>query len=88
MRKLGIIGGLGPMATALFMQMIVEMTDADTDQDHIEMIIYNCPQIPDRTRYILGESTENPAPTLLELGRKLQRQQVSLIAIPCITSMY
>ena len=38
MRKLGVIGGLGPMATAIFMKMVVEMTDAAVDQDHIEMI--------------------------------------------------
>ncbi len=88
MRKLGVIGGLGPMATALFMRMVIEMTDARTDQQHIEMIIYNCPQIPDRTRYILGESEENPAPKLLEIGRELERQGVALIAIPCITSGY
>lgn len=56
MKKLGVIGGLGPMATALFMKMIIEMTDAENDQEHIEMIVYNCPQIPDRTDYILGKS--------------------------------
>ena len=48
MKTLGVIGGLGPMATAYFMQLVIEMTDATTDQEHIPMIIYNCPQIPDR----------------------------------------
>lgn len=76
------------MATALFMKMIIEMTDAGNDQDHIEMIIYNCPQIPDRTKYILGKSTENPAPKLIELGKKLDEEGVWLIAIPCITANF
>lgn len=88
MKKLGIIGGLGPMATALFMKMIIEMTDAKCDQEHIEMIVYNCPQIPDRTNYILGKSTQNPAPRLIELGRKLVEEGAELIAIPCITANY
>lgn len=88
MKKLGVIGGLGPMATALFMKMIIEMTDAGNDQEHIEMIVYNCPQIPDRTSYILGKSTDNPAPKMIELGRRLAEEGVELIAIPCVTANY
>lgn len=88
MRKLGVIGGLGPMATALFMKMVIEMTDAAVDQDHIEMIIYNCPQIPDRTRFILGLSSRDPAPEMIEIGKKLAEQGAGLIAIPCITANY
>ena len=76
------------MATALFMKMIIEMTDAGNDQEHIEMVIYNCPQIPDRTKYILGQSTQNPAPKLIELGKKLEEEEVRLIAVPCITANY
>lgn len=88
MKKLGVIGGLGPMATAFFMKMVVEMTDAAIDQDHIEMIIYNCPQIPDRTDYILGRSDQSPAPMILELGKRLTEEGAGLIAIPCITANY
>lgn len=76
------------MATALFIKMMVEMTDAQSDQEHIEMTIYNCPQIPDRTNYILGKSDKNPAPTIIRLGRKLVEDGAGLIAIPCITANY
>lgn len=76
------------MATALFMKMVIEMTDAQNDQEHIEMIIYNCPQIPDRTNYILGKSTQDPAPKMIELGRKLAEEGAELLAIPCITANY
>ncbi len=88
MRKLGVIGGLGPMATALFMKMVIEMTDAAVDQEHIEMIIYNCPQIPDRTGFILGQSSRDPAPEMIEIGKKLAEQGAEMIAIPCITANY
>lgn len=88
MKKLGVIGGLGPMATALFMKMVIEMTDAESDQDHIEMIIYNCPQIPDRTGYILGKTTLSPVPELIRIGRKLAMEGVELIAVPCVTASY
>lgn len=74
------------MATALFMKMTVEMTDAKTDQEHIEMVIYNCPQIPDRTGYILGKTSEDPVPELVRIGRRLTADGAELIAIPCVTA--
>lgn len=88
MKRLGIIGGLGPMATAYFLRMIVEMTDAATDQDHIEVLLHSRPQIPDRTKYILGKSTDSPMPHLSEIGKSLVAQGAELIAIPCITAHF
>lgn len=88
MKKLGIIGGLGPMATAYFMRRIIEMTDAATDQDNIEMEIFNVPSIPDRTGYILGKSEDSPLPKIMELAHKLEHDNVDYIAMPCITAHY
>ena len=88
MKKLGILGGLGPMATAYFFQLIIEMTQAGTDQEHIESIIYNCPSIPDRTQFILGKSSRSPLPSMIEIGQKLACEGVSVIAVPCITAHY
>ena len=86
MKTLGVIGGLGPMATAYFMQLVIDMTDALTDQEHIPMIIYNCPQIPDRTGYLLGKQKVNPGPQIIECGKKIETAGAELIAIPCITA--
>ncbi|MBP3568546.1 MAG: amino acid racemase [Lachnospiraceae bacterium] len=86
MKTLGVIGGLGPMATAYFMQLVIDMTEAMTDQEHIPMIIYNCPQIPDRTSYLLGKSQENPGPQIIDCGKKIGQAGAELIAIPCITA--
>ncbi|HBI73588.1 MAG TPA: aspartate racemase [Lachnospiraceae bacterium] len=85
MKKLGVIGGLGPLATEYFYSLINKMTDANRDQDHIEMIIYSKPSIPDRTGYILGKSKENPIIPMIEVGRILGELGVDYIAIPCIT---
>lgn len=85
---LGVIGGLGPIATAHFMELVVNMTDAPTEQDNLDMIVYNFPSIPDRTGYILGCNLRSPLPGLLTAGRALARQDVSLIAIPCVTAHY
>ena len=88
MKTLGVIGGLGPAATALFLQMVIEMTDAGTDQEHIHILIDCCPQIPDRTGYILKKSKDSPAVPMIEIGNSLARAGAELIAIPCITSNY
>lgn len=88
MKKVGIIGGLGPMAMVYFMQLITEMTDAATDQEHIELIVHSKPQTPDRTGYILDHSKENPLPVLTEVGKELVGCGVDFIAIPCITAHY
>lgn len=86
MKTLGVVGGLGPMATAYFMQLVIDMTEASADQEHIPMIIYNCPQIPDRTSYLLGKSSDNPGPQIVACGRKLERAGAELLAIPCVTA--
>ena len=88
MKRLGIIGGLGPMATAYFFQLIIEMTDAGKDQEHIEILIHNRPQIPDRTNYILGNSDENPLPELIKVGKGLVRQGAQVVAMPCVTAHF
>ena len=88
MKRLGVLGGLGPMATAYFLQLLIQMSDAKTDQEHIEVILHSKPQIPDRTRFILGQSTESPVPQMAEVGRKLVCQGAELIAIPCITAHF
>jgi len=85
---LGIIGGLGPIATARFMELVIAMTDARTDQENVDMIVYNFPSIPDRTGYILGSNLKSPLPGLKSVAHSLVRQKVSCIAIPCVTAHY
>ncbi len=85
---LGVIGGLGPMATARFLERVVQMTDAQQDQDHVDMILNNFPSIPDRTGYILGTSSVSPLPGLVSSARGLERQGVRCIAMPCVTAHY
>ena len=58
MGKLGVIGGMGPMATQLFYKNVIEMTDAKTDQEHIDMIILSHASVPDRTTAIKSGETD------------------------------
>lgn len=75
------------MATAYLFERIIDMTKADVDQQHMEILIHNCPAIPDRTQYILGKSQDNPLELMGEIGRKLARE-VDVLALPCITAHY
>lgn len=84
MGKLGIIGGMGPAATADLFSRIVDMTDVDTDQEHIDITILNDPAIPDRTSYILGkDGAASFVPRLQELARQLESMGCDVLVMPC-----
>ncbi len=87
-KKLGVIGGMGPLATALFMELVIEMTDAAKDSEHITMDIVNIPTIPDRTDYILGRSTESPVKDIIRIKKDLEARGAEVIAMPCNTAFY
>ena len=85
-KKLGVIGGIGPAATAYFYELLTKMADVGSDQEHPETLIISRPSIPDRSAYILGRSAESPIPPIIGAGRELVRMGVDIIAIPCVTS--
>lgn len=86
MTTLGILGGLGPMATAYLLELIIDMTDAKTDQEHLDVIVFNRPNVPDRSAFILGKSTLSPIPSMIDTAEKLEALNCSHIAMPCITA--
>lgn len=86
--EVGVIGGVGPMATAYFLERVIDMTEAEKDQDHISMIIYNHTAIPDRTSYILGHSKEDPLAFLIEDAKSLEAAGCEFLVIPCNTAFY
>lgn len=82
----GVIGGVGPQATAYFLDMVVRLTAADRDQDHLDMVVLNHASIPDRTAFILGESDEDPGPVMAEDARRLAAFGVDFLVLPCNTA--
>ena len=86
--KLGIIGGVGSMASAYFYEMIIDRTKVTCDQEHIEMVILNHSTIPDRTAYIVGKSKQSPLPEFIKDIKLLNKLGCGMIAIPCNTSCY
>ncbi|GGB93532.1 aspartate/glutamate racemase family protein [Cellulomonas carbonis] len=82
----GVIGGVGPQATAYFLDMVVRLTDAARDQDHLDLVVLNHATIPDRTAFIVGESDEDPGPVMAEDARRLERFGVQFLVLPCNTA--
>ena len=87
-RLLGVLGGLGPMSTIYFCELLNRHTKAFCDSDHIDMIISSRATTPDRTAYILGRSQEDPLPVMLEEAHRLEKAGADLIVIPCNTAHY
>lgn len=83
--KIGVVGGVGPAATADFMQKIVRNTTAARDQDHIKVVVEQNPQIPDRTANLIGDGPD-PTVALYATCKKLEAGDADLIAIPCNTA--
>ncbi len=82
---IGILGGMGPLATADLYQKIIEITPAATDQEHIPVIIYADPRVPDRTEALLRDG-EDPTPWLVHGARSLVGMGADFIVMPCNTA--
>lgn len=86
-KSVGILGGMGPYATAMFFQNILELTPAGKDWEHIRIIVDNNPQIPSRSRAILfGE--ESPVKKMTESCKRLEAYPVDFISVPCNSACY
>lgn len=81
----GILGGMGPAATADFYAKLVRATPARSDQDHLRTLIWSDPTIPDRTGALLHGGLD-PTPLLLAGALLLRAGGASVIAVPCNTA--
>lgn len=86
--KFGILGGMGPFATSVFFERIIEQTKASKDQEHLDIMILNHATLPDRTELIMNHEKE---PFIKKVQKDMQLfeyAEVANIAIPCNTSHY
>lgn len=84
---LGVLGGMGPLATVDFLGKLVEETPARRDEEHIPVIVYSVPQIPDRPMAIFADG-ESPLPAMLAGIRTLKGAGATCVVIPCNTAHY
>ncbi|HHX27787.1 MAG TPA: amino acid racemase [Firmicutes bacterium] len=86
-KTIGILGGMGPEATADLFLKIIKATPAEKDQEHLRVVIDSNPAIPDRTAFILGKG-EDPTPVMVKTAKNVESLGADLIAIPCNTAHY
>ena len=86
-KVVGIIGGMGPLATVDLMNKIIFHTPAKKDQDHIHIIVDNYSQIPDRTTAILGKGAD-PAPFMIQSAQRLEKAGADFLVIACNTAHF
>ncbi|WP_298993169.1 aspartate/glutamate racemase family protein [uncultured Pseudokineococcus sp.] len=82
----GVVGGVGPLATVSFLDAVVRLTEAERDQDHVDLVVLQHATIPDRTAHILGASAEDPGPVMAEDARRLERWGAGFVVVPCNTA--
>lgn len=88
MKTLGILGGMGPKATAVLYDRIVDHTGAGSDQEHINTVILSDTGIPDRTACILSGETDKASNALTSAAKKLEASGAEIIIMPCNTAHY
>jgi aspartate racemase len=81
----GILGGTGPAATADFYGKLIRATPAETDQEHLRVVIWADPTVPDRTAALLDGGAD-PTPFIQRGARALKEAGADLIAVPCNTA--
>lgn len=86
--RLGVLGGMGPQATQVFYQRLLDRTDAARDQDHLCALILSDAAMPDRTEAILSGRGEEVYARLLQDAKLLENAGCDFLAIPCNTSHY
>ncbi|MDP5274573.1 aspartate/glutamate racemase family protein [Chengkuizengella axinellae] len=86
-KTIGILGGMGPLATIDLYKKIVMNTPVQKDQDHLQIIIYNNPKIPSRME-ALRPNGESPLPELIQSAVTLQNAGADFIVMPCHSAHY
>ncbi len=84
----GVVGGLGPMATVYFMERVIDLTVADTDQEHVDMLVWQQGSIPDRTAFLTGQDDADPLPAMVHAARTLQAGGARMLVMPCNTAHF
>src|SRR3989442_4508296 len=78
----GVLGGMGPLATIDFMRKMLQATPAAIDQEHVPVVVSSIPQAPDRTDAFPGEGV-SPLAAMVASGKRLALAGAELAVMPC-----
>jgi aspartate racemase len=84
---IGILGGMGPLAGLDMADKLIAMTRTQCDQDHIPFLLFSLPEsVPDRTSFLLGKNTDNPAYAIADQFETMSKMGVTLAVMACNTA--
>ncbi len=84
--RVGILGGMGPLAGVHLQKLIIEATPASCDQEHLEVVCFTNPHIPDRTESLEFNNGNSYLSSLIASARVLENTGVTMLVIPCNTA--
>ncbi len=85
---LGVVGGLGPVASAEFLKTIYEHGSPDREQELPTVIVYSDPTFPDRTEAFLSGKSEPVLAQLIDVMERLVQAGATDIVFCCMTIHY
>jgi aspartate racemase len=86
MNAVGILGWMGPQATILLMQKVMDATPAQDDADHLPLIVHQNPAVPSRIAALIDGTGPSPLPVLQDMARDLEAAGATALAMPCNTA--
>ena len=86
MRRVGVLGGMGPEATVLFQSRLIAAVSARDDADHVPLLVDMLPQVPSRIAHLIEGTGEDPGPVLAAMARRLETAGAEALAMPCNTA--
>jgi aspartate racemase len=86
MKIVGVIGGMGPEATVDLMDRVIRGTPAEDDADHIRLLVDSNPKVPSRIAALMDGTGEDPAPSLIDMAKGLERMGADFLVMPCNTA--
>lgn len=84
--RIGIVGGMGPMAGVYLQQLVIEATPAARDQDHFEVVCFTNPHVPERMRSLAEDGGRRYADAVRASAQLVARAGATHIVIPCNTA--
>jgi aspartate racemase len=84
--RIGVLGGMGPEAGVLLQSLIIRATPAKRDQDHLEVIAYTNPHVPDRTESLAEDGGDSYLGAVVDSLRLLERAGVDVLVMACNTA--
>jgi aspartate racemase len=84
--RIGVVGGMGPMAGVYLQQLIIEATPAGMDQDHFQVVCFTNPHVPERMRSLAEDGGRRYAAAVRASAQLLVRAGVTHLVVPCNTA--